>query len=279
MEWLRYQKIVWRRAWNDTWRVVVKRSIRALLRDVVVLLGTIFLAFVLDNKFNIIERGIMSEDNAQDAFAWAALVGLCIVGLFLLWFALEGVFLVPYKLWKERSGRITNLRDIGLTLGAEYQTSEVPGLDGPAVEWEDAAWAILEAAKKSPKPEFATGHAKTINGQIGWTMMLIKHMSDGALLPLYAVYKNCRLGEKVWQGADRRYFVNKDNRTLIRFDQTGVPWAASDEVEDFDAVFVLERDLKTILRKVSDGTIEQDLDEIANLPNPDDGIDEAMERE
>ncbi|WP_206992180.1 hypothetical protein [Hyphomonas sp. KY3] len=252
---------------------------KTLLRDAVVLSGAIILAFVLDKTFNIIERGIMSEDIAQDTFAWTALVALSIVCLFLLWFALEGVFFVPYKLWKERSGRIANLRDTELALGAEYRTSEVPGLDGPAVEWEDAAWAILAEAKKSPKPEFATGHAKTLSGQIGWTMMLIKHMSDGALLPLYAVYKNCRLGEKVWQGTDRRYFVNKDNRTLIRFDQNGVPWSVSDEVEDFDAVFVLERDLRTILRKISDGTIEQDLDEIANLPDPDDGIDETMERE
>ena len=275
MEWLRFTSAVLLRSVADAWAFVMPGGLRELVRNGFIAAFGLVALYALDKQ--LVDLLGMSADNTRDTFIWFGLrLFVVAFGVFMLACIFNASVRVPFLLWKEKSDRPLSFQEDKIALGTNYQAVDVPGLDGPAVEWEDAGWAILAAAKRGPKPEFSTGHAKTLNHQIGWTLMLIKIMTDGGLLPLYAIYKNSRLGEKVWQGSDRVYHVDQDKRILFRFDHSGQPWDTPREVTDFEKVFVLKTDLEALLPKFEDGSIEFELDKIANHPTPDDGIDDEI---
>lgn len=93
-----WQGQVWRRAWRDTWCAVIQHSWKTVFRDGIFLLLAVVI--LLGSQRYLVSQGVMSEDNTKDTFVWIVLTVIAAVGAFALWFFVEGLILVPYKMWK-----------------------------------------------------------------------------------------------------------------------------------------------------------------------------------
>jgi hypothetical protein len=129
MELAAYFRAVWWRAWNDARRAVIPHSIKTLIRDAAVLIFLGVFAWLWQRK--LIESGVMSSDNIKDSFVWIGLTALAALAVFALWFFVEGLFLVPYKMWKEAKATGDTLIASG-TLGPKDRWSGPDIDEGPA---------------------------------------------------------------------------------------------------------------------------------------------------
>ncbi len=107
MDYLSYLWMVLKLAWQGAWSVVTEHSIKTLLRDAVILTVTLgalrYLQPVLTNA------NLMSEDNVSDTIIWIVGFLISAVAVFALIFVVQGVLVVPYRLWREQKQRIFGL--------------------------------------------------------------------------------------------------------------------------------------------------------------------------
>lgn len=97
-----YQRLVWWRAMKDAWRTAIPHTVKSTARiGAVIVLATLAM-FAADRWFHIVDLGLMSADNPKDNLITLGIfVPIALLWLFAMWFFIEGLFLVPYKMWKE----------------------------------------------------------------------------------------------------------------------------------------------------------------------------------
>ena len=100
---LRYWRTVLRRAWQEAWRVVIPHTPVTLARDALFLLIAGFLLWWYEVP--LVARGLTSPENLQDTFVWIVFVLTAVVTVFAAAFVVEGLFVVPYTMWKEVAAR------------------------------------------------------------------------------------------------------------------------------------------------------------------------------
>ncbi|MEP0314749.1 MAG: hypothetical protein ABJL57_17285 [Hyphomonas sp.] len=140
---------------------------------------------------------------------------------------------------------------------AESLTSfRVPGVDGSVVDWVDAAWAIIRAARKGKSPSSAVGHDKRKRDQLNWCLVLILHLSKAGELPLFVR----EMGEREWEPLsshdEHSYHIHAQRRTIFRFHPR--PWEedGNQEIFDFDSIVVKMSDLKRVRKLFRSGAIQ-----------------------
>lgn len=100
-----WQLQVWRRAVRDAWHSAVPHTLLATLRLGAVLILTTLAMLVANQWLHIVDRGLMSEDNIKDnLITLGVFVPIALVILFVGLVVVEGLLLVPYKMWKEAGG-------------------------------------------------------------------------------------------------------------------------------------------------------------------------------
>jgi len=99
MEYGRYWFLIFSRAWEEAWGLVVQHSPRALLRNAIIFI----IACVAFYYFqpNLVALKLSSPENLSDTLAWAIMMLVVIIVLFSAVFILETIFIVPYQIWKE----------------------------------------------------------------------------------------------------------------------------------------------------------------------------------
>lgn len=144
MEFWRWLRLVWWRALMDAQRMAIPHTAGSTVRLGVILLLTTLAMYVADQRLHIVTLGLMSADNLKDnLFTLGIFVPIGLLSLFALWFFAEGLFLVPFKMWREQ-------RDTAVTLTAEKaQRDTIPKPDWPIYE---LAAAALKAMPETDDP-------------------------------------------------------------------------------------------------------------------------------
>ena len=107
MDWIRYWRQALRRAWWEAWRIVITHNLQTIVRDLVLLLVALGLLFWFGSS--LVARGYMSGDNPQDTLIWILVFAVALVALFSATFLIEGLFVVPFKMWREEQERANRL--------------------------------------------------------------------------------------------------------------------------------------------------------------------------
>jgi hypothetical protein len=101
-----WQLQVWRRAVKDARRNAIPHTFLAAFRLGAVLVITTVSMLAANEWFQIVDRGLMSADSALDNFVTLAFfVPFSLFVMFVGLVIIEGLFLVPYKLWREAERR------------------------------------------------------------------------------------------------------------------------------------------------------------------------------
>lgn len=94
---------VLKRAWQIAWEVVIERSIRALFRDLIIL---VIAAFSLWEMHGYLERinALPQHDNLlAETLIWLALVASATATICAATFVFCAIFIAPYQLYQEQA--------------------------------------------------------------------------------------------------------------------------------------------------------------------------------
>jgi hypothetical protein len=87
------------RAWRDTWGIVMRHNWATAARDCALAITALGLLFFFHDR--LVSSAGMSPDNTRDTVLWGIIGLSSLVTLFGIVFAVQTVFLVPYKLWRD----------------------------------------------------------------------------------------------------------------------------------------------------------------------------------
>jgi hypothetical protein len=99
----RFSSAVLRRAWQIAWAMVIERSIRALVRDLIIL---IIALFSLREMHGYLEKlnALPQHDNLlAETLIWVSLVASATVIIFAVTFIFCALFIAPYQLYQEQA--------------------------------------------------------------------------------------------------------------------------------------------------------------------------------
>ena len=99
MGYWRYLRALLRRAWLEAWRVVIPHSWGTIARDAAFLIVAAALLYWVEVP--MIREGFTSPDNLKDTVVWAIFLVTAVATVFAAVFVAEGLFIVPYKMWRE----------------------------------------------------------------------------------------------------------------------------------------------------------------------------------
>jgi hypothetical protein len=104
---------VLKRAWQIAWAVVIERSIRALVRDLIILVIAVFSLLEMREYLEKI-RALPEHDNLlAETLIWTALISAATVTIFAAVFVFCAVFVAPFRLYQEQIEKLAALSQSG----------------------------------------------------------------------------------------------------------------------------------------------------------------------
>jgi hypothetical protein len=130
---------VLKRAWQIAWAVVIERSIRAILRDLIILVIAVFSLYEMRGYLERIHALPEHDNLLAETSIWAALVAAATISIFAATFVFCAIFIAPFRLYQEQTEKLSVLSqaeqdkserlppqiEICSKSGAPYEVSDV----------------------------------------------------------------------------------------------------------------------------------------------------------
>ena len=100
------------RAWQIAWAVVIERSIRALIRDLVILIVAVFSLLEMRGYLEKIDALPQHDNFLAETLIWAALVASATVTLFAATFVFCAIFIAPFRIYQEQTEKLAALSQV-----------------------------------------------------------------------------------------------------------------------------------------------------------------------
>jgi hypothetical protein len=125
-----------KRAWEIAWAVVIERSIRALFRDLVILVIAVFSLWEMREYLERIHALPEHDNLLSETLIWATLVAAATITIFAATFVFCAIFIAPFRLYQEQiekapalsqaeSNRLPPQIEICSKSGGPYEISEI----------------------------------------------------------------------------------------------------------------------------------------------------------
>jgi hypothetical protein len=129
--------LVLKRAWREAWSLVVQHSVKAVLRNIAIFLAACFAFYYFQG--DLVKLSLTSPENLSDTVAWAVMILIVSILIFLVVFAVMTIFIVPYQMWSELKAQLT------------YVDSEHADTVG---EWQSGQWEVVYPRRQDNHPNW-----------------------------------------------------------------------------------------------------------------------------
>jgi len=101
-----------RQAWQIAWTVVIDKSARALIRDLIILVISIYSLLQMRGYLENIHALPQHDNLVAETLIWIALVAAATVILFAATFVFCAIFIAPFRLYQEQAKKLAALSQV-----------------------------------------------------------------------------------------------------------------------------------------------------------------------